>query len=64
MLLFWVNVFGFSERYMVEESLEKWGDHGDNFMRYYVERNALFLVKVRVFHLQLSNVGLGDCKAL
>ena len=52
MLLFWTNVFGFSERYIIEESPLKLGDQGDNFIkRSYVERNALFLVKIKVFHL-------------
>ena len=29
------------------------GDQRDNFMKSYVKRNALFLVKISVFHLKL-----------
>ena len=50
-LLFWVNVFGFSERYMIEEGPLKTGDQGNNLMRSYVKKSTLFLVKIRVFHL-------------
>ena len=53
---------------MIVESPLKWGDHGDNFMRSYVERSALFLSKLGFFTSNyFSNVesprfslGLGD----
>ena len=51
LVLFWVNVFGFSERYMIEESPLKTGDKGNNFMRSYVKKTTLFLVKIKGFSL-------------
>ena len=57
LLWFWVNVFYLSERYMIEEGPLKRGDQGDNLMRSYVERNALFWSKLWLFlYNYLSNV--------